>query len=158
MMMLIELCCRCISSEVYGWDTSKNGWNQYVGEERTLAATPADGIIFNYTLIDQNTGHWYQTARNARTGALYAEFNKTSPTMTMVNTAVECQSCTPPTDIQYWRDITIKLSDMDKDFGGTVYQSNHATNTKPYTMDNGRLWKVQNITIPVVAPDSEVFE
>ncbi|CAD0049525.1 unnamed protein product [Aureobasidium pullulans] len=147
---------RCISAEVYGWDTKLNGWNQYVGEERTLAATPADGITFNYTLINQQTGLWYQTARNARTGELYAEYNKTSPTMTMVNTAVECQSCTPPTDVQYWTDITIKLSGADKNFGSTLYQSNHATNTDPTTADNGKIWKIQNVTIPVVAPVADV--
>ncbi|KAI5276259.1 hypothetical protein E4T47_00939 [Aureobasidium subglaciale] len=146
----------CISAEVYGWDTEVNGWNQYVGEERTLAATPEDGITFNYTLINQRTGLWYQTARNTRTGVLYAEFNKTSPTMTMVNTAVECQSCTPPTDVQYWKDITIKLSGSDKNFGSTLYQSNHATNTEPFANDNGNIWKIQNVTIPVVAPVADV--
>ena len=147
---------RCISSEVYGWDTKLNKWNQYVGEERMLAATPEDGITFNHTLVNQQTGHWYQTARNARTGALYAEYNKTSPTMTMVNTAVECQSCTPPTDVQYWKDITIKLSGADKNFGSTLYQSNNATNTNPVTSD-GKIWKIQNVTIPVVPPLADVI-
>ncbi|CAD0092214.1 unnamed protein product, partial [Aureobasidium vineae] len=147
----------CISAEVYGWDTKLDKWNQYVGEERMLAATPEDGITFNYTLIDQQTGLWYQTARNARTGALYAEYQKTSPTMTMVNTAVECQSCTPPTDVQYWKNITIKLSGADKNFGSTLYQSNNATNTKPFTNDNGKIWKIQNVTIPVVPPLADVI-
>ncbi|KAI4731976.1 hypothetical protein E4T49_00201 [Aureobasidium sp. EXF-10728] len=146
----------CISAEVYGWDTKLDKWNQYVGEERMLAATPEDGITFNYTLVDQQTGLWYQTARNARTGALYAEYQKTSPTMTMVNTAVECQSCTPPTDVQYWKNITIKLSGADKNFGSTLYQSNNATNTKPFTNDNGKTWKIQNVTIPVVPPVADV--
>lgn len=50
-----------------------------------LAVTSEDGITFNYTLVNQQTGLWYQTARNARTGALYAEYSKTSPTMTMFN-------------------------------------------------------------------------
>jgi hypothetical protein len=149
-------CDRCISAEVYGWDTKLDKWNQYVGEERMLAATPEDGITFNYTLIDQKTGQWYQTARNARTGALYAEYTKTSPTMTMVNTAVECQSCTPPTDVQYWKDITIKLSAADKNFGSTIYQSNNATNTPPVTRDSGKTWKIQNVTIPVVPPLADV--
>lgn len=133
-----------------------NDWNQYVGDERTLAATPEDGITFNYTLINQKTGLWYQTARNARTGALYAEYNKTSPSMTMVNTAVECQSCTPPIDVQYWKDITIKLSGADKNFGSTLYQSNNATNTEPFTNDHGKIWRIQNVTIPVVPPVADV--
>ena len=81
-----------------------------------------------------------------------ATYNKTSPQMTMFNTAVECQSCTPPTDPQYWVDTTIRLSGADANFGSTLYQSNHATNTPATTPDKGLTWKIANVTIPVVEP------
>ena len=143
---------RCVSSEVYGYDSSQGGYNQYVGDETTLATTPADGVTFNYTLINSETGMWYQNARNARTGDLMSEYKKKSPSMTMLNTAVECQSCTPPTDIQYWTDITIKLSGADKNFGSSLYAINQASNTDPTTSDSGKTWSIKNVTIPVVDP------
>ena len=91
-------------------------------------------------------------ATNAKTGDLLATFNKTSPQMTMFNTAVECQSCTPPVDPQYWINTTIRLSGADTNFGNTIYQSNHASNTPVTTADGGITWKIANVTIPVVTP------
>lgn len=72
--------------------------------------------------------------------------------MTMFNTAVECQDCTPPVDPQYWVDTTITLSGADENFGDTPYQSNHATNTPLTTADGGITWTIDTVTIPVVAP------
>ena len=75
--------------------------------------------------------------------------------MTMINTAVECAGCTPPVDVQYWTNITIRLSAADQNFGQTLYQSNHATNTPVTTPDNGKTWKIAKVTVPVVAPVSD---
>ncbi|KAL1307020.1 hypothetical protein AAFC00_005647 [Neodothiora populina] len=143
----------CITAEVYGTIPGTQQTNQWVGDLRALDKNPADGITFNYTLVNQKTGLWLQTVTNARTQELMATFNKTSQTMTLFNTAVECQNgCTPPVDPQYWVDTTIILSEADEDFGSTLYQSNHATNTPVTTPDNGKTWKIANITIPVVPP------
>lgn len=165
-----DMAARCISAEVYGYDADISNWNQWVGDLRTLDTTPTDGVTFNYTLIDSSSGLWLQyvsiytlligtmysrsnrTARNARTNELLATFNKTSDPMTMINTAVECQSCTPPVDPQYWTDITIRLSDKDENFADTLYQSNHASNTPVETSDGGKTWTIANVTIPVVTP------
>ena len=50
----------CISAEVYGEIEGTDNWNQWVGDLRTLETTPADGVTFNYTLINSKTGLWLQ--------------------------------------------------------------------------------------------------
>lgn len=49
----------CISSEVYG-NTDAGVPNQWVGDLRTADANIANGIVLNYTLVDESTWLWTQ--------------------------------------------------------------------------------------------------
>lgn len=147
----------CISSEVYGPESSSSStYTQYVGDLTTLYVSNGDGIIFNYTLEDSATGLWTQSAHNAKTGVLLSKYQKVSNyDFVLVNTAVECQSCTAPVKPQYWTDITIGLSGADESFGSTLWKENSATSTTPTTSDSGMTWQIKKVTIPVVTPTAD---
>lgn len=70
--------------------------------------------------------------------------------MTIINTAIECQDCTPAIDAQYWINTTIGLSAADPSFGATIYNETSASYTTPTTSDKGKTWVIANITNPVV--------
>jgi hypothetical protein len=50
----------CISAEVYALTENNNQYMQYVGDLHTLQTDPSQGVTFNYTLIDRETGLWLQ--------------------------------------------------------------------------------------------------
>ncbi|KAF2136510.1 uncharacterized protein K452DRAFT_129450 [Aplosporella prunicola CBS 121167] len=143
---------RCISAEVYGWSDEVGNYNQYVGDLRTLDPNPSQGVTFNYTMTDSSSRLWVQTATNAKTGDVLATYQKESPQVTMINTAVECVDCTYLTDEQTWTNITIGLSAADENFGSTIMKNNGAESTDPTTEDGGKTWKISKITVPVVTP------
>lgn len=57
----------CVSAEVYGVNPETDQYQQYVGEMTTLDTTPSDGVTFNYTLIDRETGLWLQCVQQSTT-------------------------------------------------------------------------------------------
>lgn len=131
----------CVSSEVYGLDDS-NTLMQFVGDQRTADTNYQNGIIFNYTLIDQSTYLWRQTMTDAVTGDVLSTYQKTSSAMTKWNTAVELQNANdnPPTSItesQTYVQTTITLAAADPSFGQGISSDAGADCGQITTPDNG---------------------
>ncbi|RDW87848.1 hypothetical protein BP5796_03542 [Coleophoma crateriformis] len=137
----------CISSEVYGLDSTGSTDTQYVGDLRTLDATPATGLVFNYTLVDSETYLWNQTVHDATSGILMSTYSKISGPMTNWNSAVECQQCTPTISKQTYVNTTIVLKDADLTFKNTLYTTDGITYSGFDTPDNGKTWNIALITV-----------
>ncbi|KAK2616059.1 hypothetical protein N8I77_002770 [Diaporthe amygdali] len=145
----------CISSEVYGKDSS-GSLIQFVGDKRTADVNYENGIVFNYTLVDKSTYLWEQTMTDAVTGEVLATYQKTSGAMTLWNTAIEIQDSngndpTGTTEPQYYVNTTITLAEADKSYSSGIYSQNGATYTDMTTTDDGKTWFIEKITVPAMS-------
>ncbi|KAH6659681.1 hypothetical protein BKA67DRAFT_652906 [Truncatella angustata] len=146
----------CVSSEVYGLDSSGTT-TQFVGEETTADANYENGIVFNYTLTDISTYSWTQTMNDAATGELLSTYTKVSKQKsTLWNTAIEIQDYngaegSGTVEPQYYVNTTIVLKAADKDYGSTIYAESGGVYTEPTTSDGGKTWFIEKITVPAMS-------
>ncbi|KAI3394982.1 hypothetical protein diail_2040 [Diaporthe ilicicola] len=145
----------CVSSEVYGEDSS-GSIVQFVGDKRTADANYENGIVFNYTLVDKSTYLWEQTMTDAITGKVLATYQKTSGAMKLWNTAIELQDYngndpSGTTEPQYYVNTTITLAEADNSYSSGIYVESGATHTDMTTIDGGKTWFIEKITIPAMS-------
>lgn len=133
----------CISSEVYGLDSS-GATTQFVGDERTADVNYENGVVFNYNLTDASTYSWTQTMTDAVTGDVLSTYTKVSKQQsTLWNTAVEIQDFngvegTGTVEPQYYVNTTIVLKAADANYGSTIYGEYGGEYTTPTTSDGGK--------------------
>ncbi|KAI9659896.1 MAG: hypothetical protein M1821_001248 [Bathelium mastoideum] len=137
----------CISSEVYGKDASGN-INQFVGDLRTLEATPSNGLTITYTLTDASAYTWTQVVTDATTGKELATYSKNSGPMTIFEATVECQDCDPTIATQTYVNTKITFAEADENWASVPEASSGATFTTPTTSDGGLTWTIAKITFP----------
>ncbi|KKY27653.1 hypothetical protein UCRPC4_g00886 [Phaeomoniella chlamydospora] len=148
----------CVSSEVYGNDASGNP-NQWVETLTTADINYANGIIFNYTLVDKENYTWNQTMTDAVTGSLLSTFSKNSGPMLGWGTALECNdyngvACTGTIAEQTYVNSTIILEAADSAFSSAIGASSGATYTDMETADGGKTWTIAKIVIPAMESDA----
>ncbi|KAK9415735.1 hypothetical protein SUNI508_10213 [Seiridium unicorne] len=145
----------CISSEVYGLDSS-GVTTQFVGDKTTADVNYENGIVFNYTLTDTSTYSWTQTMTDAVTGDLLSTYTKVSKQKsTLWNTAIEVQDYngvagSGTIEPQYYVNTTIVLKAADANYGSTIYAESGAEYTEPTTIDGGKTWTIEKITLPAM--------
>lgn len=132
----------CVSSEVYG-ENDQGETEQFVGTMTTADGNYTNGIVFNYTLVDQDTYLWEQTMTDAVTGTLLSTYQRKSSAMALWNTAVELQpnGASTPTSLQenqYYMDTYIVLKAADEKYGDNIFSEYGGLYTKPTTSDGGK--------------------
>lgn len=78
-----------------------------------------------------------------------SNYTHDSGSMTGWGTGTECDDdCTGTIATQYYLNTTIELESADADFSSTLGVSGGTTYSGLTNEENGRIWKIANITVP----------